>query len=336
MSLESHQTLSKNGAHRMPLSTHLADPPPWKVLIVDDDPACHERLRAALSPMTYLGRPLEVLCAGGMADARTLLDHAHTDIAVAVITPVKQVPGAARALAEHVRYRLHNQGMRLLLHTHLGPAAPKLSALQACDFNGYLDRGARDAAPVWASVLVALRAHHEVTSLLRAIEELRHRSITDPLTGLNNPSTLRQTLTRALSGGQRRHEPLTVLFLDIDHFKLINDEQGHLRGDEILRAVGSVLRSNSRMEDTCYRYGGDEFLVILPNCTAAQVEANYLPRLLAAFQEVGISVSHGAADAGPHCYPSADELIRFADERMYQRKRAQRRAPEGILRPTAA
>lgn len=320
----------------MPPNDRMTDRPPWKVLVVDDDPTSQLLIHTALAPMSFNGRRLEMLAAHSLAEARQLLEQHHTDIAVALIDMVVELPCAGLALAEHIRHRLHNHRMRLLLHTDLARLGPQCQALQACDINGYLDKAVSDPARLWPGVLTALRAWQEVSGLQRAIEELRHRSVTDPLTGLNNPSTLRQALTRALSGGQRRQEPLTVLFLDVDNFKLINDEQGHLRGDEVLRGVGEALRTNSRLEDSCYRYGGDEFLVILPNCSVAQVEANYLPRLMAAFAALGVSVSHGAADAGPRFYPSADELIRCADERMYQRKRALRREPQGMLRPAAA
>lgn len=320
----------------MPHTACTTDRLPWKVLIVDDDAPTRQLIHAALADKRYRDRPLELLTAHGLADAKRLLEHRHGDIAVALIDMAMEEPCAGLALAEHIRHRLHNHTMRLLLHTDLARPGSLCQAL-AGDFNACLDsRHARDPGHLWLGVLTALRAWHELTGLHRTIHELRHRSVTDPLTGLNNPSTLRQALTRALSGGQRRQETLTVLFLDVDNFKAINDEQGHLRGDEVLRAVGTALRTNSRMEDGCYRYGGDEFLVILPNCSVAQVEANYLPRLMAAFAALGVSVSHGAADAGPRFYPSADELIRCADERMYQRKRALHHATQGLPQHAAA
>ena len=113
-----------------------------------------------------------------------------------------------------------------------------------------------------------------------------------------------------------------VLFLDIDDFKQINDEHGHQRGDEVLKAVGTAMLSHSRAEDGCFRYGGDEFVAVLPNCTEAQARNRYCQRLNGEFRRLGISASQGTAQTGPASFDDVETLIRRADADMYERKRA--------------
>lgn len=113
----------------------------------------------------------------------------------------------------------------------------------------------------------------KVESYAQALEEkvlertmqLDILSKTDPLTGLLNMRHLNETLVRSLRAAQRRKEPVTFAYMDINDFKVINDTQGHQRGDEILKIVAHTLKAVSRVEDHCFRYGGDEFCVIMEN-----------------------------------------------------------------------
>lgn len=160
-------------------------------------------------------------------------------------------------------------------------------------------------------------------------QQLEELSKTDPLTGLQNKRHLNETLSRILSGAQRRREAVTVMYMDVNDFKSINDNFGHRSGDEILCAVAEAMKLVSREEDVCFRCGGDEFCVILPNSTAASIRDTYLPRLRHAVSSCNdhpISLSIGLAQAGPHDYSSADMLIHQADEDMYREKRAQRQS----------
>ncbi|MGL4352722.1 MAG: protoglobin domain-containing protein [Aeromonas popoffii] len=155
-------------------------------------------------------------------------------------------------------------------------------------------------------------------------QQLEEMSRTDSLTGLLSVRHLQENLTRTLRTCQRRAEPVVIAYLDINDFKQINDTQGHQRGDEILRIVGDCIRKVSRAEDYCFRYGGDEFCLILPNCNEDQAREGYLQRLTHALKEQlgDVTLSIGMVQTGPIQFDDGNSLIRLADERMYAAKRA--------------
>lgn len=163
----------------------------------------------------------------------------------------------------------------------------------------------------------------KVKERTRQLEEL---SRTDPLTGLQNQRHLRENLIHMLRSAQRRNEPVTVAFMDLNDFKAINDTYGHQHGDEALRAVAEVLRSSGRHEDVCYRVGGDEFCVLLPNSSSEDIQRTYIDRVNQALarHRPDLTLSVGLAHTGPTGYLDADRLIRQADERMYENKRARK------------
>lgn len=160
--------------------------------------------------------------------------------------------------------------------------------------------------------------------------QLDEMSRNDALTGLLNVRYLDDIVTTALRSAQRRAEPVTAIYLDVNDFKAINDTQGHQRGDEILRSVGAALKRAARMEDSCIRYGGDEFLVILPNCGAQQARGGFIERFKQVIEEGGngVSLSIGIAQTGPTEYADAKTLVRLADESMYAEKKAHREADQ--------
>ncbi len=152
-------------------------------------------------------------------------------------------------------------------------------------------------------------------------------TLTDPLTGLGNRRSLERDLTRAVMRSRRLDIPLTLLFLDVDDLKIVNDRFGHAEGDATLRVVGQVVRSGSREAvDAGYRVGGDEFVVILvADRVGAEVVAR---RMLGAFIErsphastfsVGVVEWDGRA--------SVSELLNEADRLMYRNKHMGRRVP---------
>jgi diguanylate cyclase len=153
---------------------------------------------------------------------------------------------------------------------------------------------------------------------------LKSLSRTDPLTGLQNMRHLEEVLTQSLRAAQRRGEVLTVVYFDIDDFKAINDTYGHQHGDAILKILGKAIRKVSRAGDHCFRYGGDEFCVVMTNCSEAQARQVYSQRLLQEVRKYGqdISFSIGYAQTGPHEYASSRALIHKADVEMYAEKLA--------------
>ena len=152
--------------------------------------------------------------------------------------------------------------------------------------------------------------------------QLEEMSRTDALTGLLNVRHLQDIVTTALRSAQRRSEPIAAIYIDVNDFKQINDTQGHQRGDEILCIVGKAIKDTARSEDNCFRYGGDEFCIILANCLEDQAKDLFVNRLVQQIKGKldDVTLSIGVAQTGPNEYVDASTLIRMADEKMYAAK----------------
>ncbi|HXF56009.1 MAG TPA: bifunctional diguanylate cyclase/phosphodiesterase [Actinomycetota bacterium] len=158
------------------------------------------------------------------------------------------------------------------------------------------------------------------------LETITRISETDPLTGVANRRAFEHALERELSRAQRTGTELTLLLVDIDHFKAFNDRHGHQAGDEAVRAVAQALVSACRAFDTVARYGGEELAVILPMCPWSEsLAAAERVRAAVAGLDVpgGLTVSVGVAIYPTHG-ADADSLVRAADEALYRSKAAGR------------
>jgi diguanylate cyclase (GGDEF)-like protein len=161
--------------------------------------------------------------------------------------------------------------------------------------------------------------------------ETREQSLRDNLTGCFNRGHGLETLDREMRMARRLRQPLSIVMFDIDHFKTINDELGHLRGDDLLRATGAQLTRVLRSTDIRCRYGGDEFLIILPDTPllGARQVAESLRREIATLamiddgQTIAVTASLGIATAAATDL-GVTGLIERADQAMYQAKRAGR------------
>ena len=168
----------------------------------------------------------------------------------------------------------------------------------------------------------------------RLYEEARSLADRDPLTGFYNHRYLHERFGEEVVRAQRSRSPLSVLMLDLDDFKLVNDTLGHLFGDRVLAWTAELIRSTLRASDIPARYGGDEFAILLPD-TGPEDAAHAADRIRAAFVStsfedsargaVPVSVAVGAATF-PGDGRSATELIAAADERLYAEKRSRRTA----------
>ena len=161
-------------------------------------------------------------------------------------------------------------------------------------------------------------------------EELRQQALHDPLTGLFNRRYLDETLPRELYQAQRRKTPLSIVMLDIDDFKQCNDTFGHGTGDTVLSKVGLTLQENLRKSDISCRYGGDEFVLVLPDSSVADTQARLEQirtslkglKIRSGGKALGtINMSAGIAQTPEHG-TTASELLRAADEAMYSAKQA--------------
>jgi diguanylate cyclase (GGDEF)-like protein/PAS domain S-box-containing protein len=171
-----------------------------------------------------------------------------------------------------------------------------------------------------------------VLANLKLRDALREQSIRDPLTGLYNRRYMEEALKQQLSRVTRHLHPLGIIMIDIDHFKSFNDVYGHTAGDLLLRELGQFLQSQIRSEDIACRYGGEEFLLIIPDASleVAQHRAEHLCReasqlhLQATSQSYkGITLSLGVAIYPFHGY-SIETVLRAADSALYRAKQAGR------------
>jgi diguanylate cyclase (GGDEF)-like protein len=145
----------------------------------------------------------------------------------------------------------------------------------------------------------------------------------DPLTGLANRRELDVRFEAERSRAERRGSSLSLLVLDVDHFKRVNDERGHAEGDTLLRALGEILRGSSRPHDVAARYGGDELVLLLPDCGPEEAAAA-AGRIGKLAKEKGISLSIGGASFPSGDAPQATDLFRSADSELYRAKRSGR------------
>jgi diguanylate cyclase (GGDEF)-like protein len=160
-------------------------------------------------------------------------------------------------------------------------------------------------------------------------EKFKHLSLTDELTNLGNNRALHQQLEVAVRQAAKQQDPLAAAMLDLDRFKYLNDTYGHQAGDEVLRQFGQLLLDKVRDQDLAFRYGGEEFTLLLSNTTQEQaysiLERIRLNLMQQAFhfdgseQPVHITVSVGVAELRPT--DESDQLLQRADRAVYQAKR---------------
>ncbi len=164
----------------------------------------------------------------------------------------------------------------------------------------------------------------------RLVRQLRDAAETDPVTGVYSHRHLQDRVRQETARAARAHSPLSVLMVDLDDFKRINDEHGHQAGDRVLRAIAGALRAAVRTSDVVARYGGDEFVVLMPDTdesegkhVAARAEAAVagLEHPMADGSAVRVTCSVGLA-LHPRDGRTGKELMRAADARMYRHKRA--------------
>lgn len=156
---------------------------------------------------------------------------------------------------------------------------------------------------------------------------------TDKLTGLYNRTKLDFSLTRMLKDAKTHNRPFTLLIVDVDHFKLINDELGHLMGDEILKKIATYLKSHIQQYDVVARWGGEEFVIIMsePDSAKALTFAQNVCELFSCerFQNRQITISIGLTTWAS--FDTADTLLRRADDALYQAKAEGRNRAISIL-----
>jgi diguanylate cyclase (GGDEF)-like protein len=214
-------------------------------------------------------------------------------------------------------------------------------AIESEDSFSRLKRVSRLARAIADSISLAL-------SNIALREKLRTQSLRDPLTGLYNRRYMEDALTRYVSLAERSGSATSVVMIDLDNFKRLNDENGHAKGDAVLCDVAAQLVASLRPSDVVSRYGGEELVVILPNCGIedAQLKAEMLRSRIEGLSEahnIPISASLGIACV-PETSTSPSDIIPMADSALYAAKKAgkncvriaERRAGQDGVQPRLA
>ncbi|MGQ9661931.1 MAG: diguanylate cyclase [Kiritimatiellia bacterium] len=296
------------------------------ILVVEDEPKLREMLKSALENSGYR-------CSVA-ATAEEAMERAETERYDLMIADIK-LPGMnGLDLTDRIR---RNQDTICILMTAF-----------ANDYS-YQDAVARGASdfilkPVDLQELLlrivrALAEREAQRERDRMLEQIRLLAITDGLTRLYNSRHFYSQLKLEVERAYRYKRPLSLLLLDVDNFKLYNDAHGHLKGDCALIKIADILKTCLRSMDTAYRYGGEEFTVILPE-TTGQAAATVAERIRATVENTDFDppapVGRVTVSIGVTSYYRGEDLqefVRRADKAMYRMKKVGRNRVEVILPP---
>lgn len=191
----------------------------------------------------------------------------------------------------------------------------------------YLPKENLSAETLESSVELVLDVHHEEQATGNKIEELKKRSKRDELTGLYNRRSLQERLQEEINRARRYGTVLCFTLIDLDNFKQVNDNYGHVKGDELLQEAGNILRNNTREADFAARFGGDEFCVISPSTHAEDIISlaervcekmkMKLREMLPEVRDLSCSIGITECVVGDF---SPETMIRKADKAMYSAK----------------
>lgn len=313
------------------------------ILIVDDTPA---NVRVLSVVLTKAGYRVRVATNGAQA-----LELAQLAVPDLIMLDVMMPDMNGYQVCQQLKVDARTQPVPVIFLSALELVEDKLKAFQVGGAD-YVTKPFQ-AVEVLARVKAHLaeyrakdllsRANEQLQTQLEEIQalqvQLREQAIRDALTGLFNRRYFQETLTREIAGAVRKEAALSILMLDVDHFKELNDTYGHQVGDQVLQALGSLLRAQTRQMDMACRYGGEEFVVIMPTATLA-VAAWRAEELRRSFADTRVLVDNGVVQAtlsvGVAGFPAhggdGDTLLRAADTALYAAKQSGRNC--ACLAPT--
>jgi len=303
-----------------------------KILICDDDPADRKLVRTYVQQIT--DREIVLLEAGHTEEIQNALDKGRIDL----VLMDNQMPGKSGMewLAEIAKKQL----APVVMLTGSGTEEIVAQAFQEGAV-GYLPKSSLSQEKLKNIIDVALDKWTRLQQAMADKEKLEKLATFDSLTGLYNRRAILGKLRELINLANRYKEDFSLSMLDIDHFKMVNDRYGHLTGDEVLEEIATLIRRNIRDTDIVGRYGGEEFIIILPKTTLSSswVVAERLRSIIekaemkdSAGNVFAITVSQGLA--GWERDEDAASLISRADEALYKAKEKGRNRVQILLGPS--
>ncbi|HEY4328534.1 MAG TPA: GGDEF domain-containing protein [Phycisphaerae bacterium] len=293
-----------------------------------------------------LAQPIALQETPDKADAalKPLVDAVATGLQVAGVFVAEDSAKAIAAAREVMaaRFQLPPEEIEKLLE-QIGASAREAS--KVLDMNFGKERSYQEILDEAQETLVGLtlRNQKQMENIQRQVESLQVRATTDPLTGLANRARFDEFFNEQFARAYELQRPLSLLFIDIDHFKKVNDTHGHQAGDEVLRRIARLLRSSVRNIDLVSRYGGEEFAVVLTEADLANaaIRAEAIRAKMEAevihFDQVKIKVTLSAGVAGTdrtRVFSQCTQLTNAADRAVYAAKGAGRNCVR-VFRPAA-
>jgi len=302
-----------------------------RVLIAEDDSISLRILKATLSKWGY-----DVLVARDGEEAWDVLKQKGAPKIAILDWMMPGMPGVDVCRRVRTRIDETDSYMYIILLTTRGQKEDIVEGMEA-GADDYITKPF-DAAELRVRLHAAIRVLDLESKLLATQEALRDEALHDSLTGLWNRPAILEILQKELSRVRREGTSVGVIVADIDHFKRINDTCGHKAGDTMLCRAAQIMQSNLREYDTLGRYGGEEFLIILPGCDlddAVRRGDNVRAELAGARiplvgRRLSLTVCMGVTASSEYDKPDIDTLIQAADLAMYQAKRAGRNRVVGV------